>query len=152
MSRTRQRKMETTTEGAERWYGGADVPMPVIRRYARQIVERFKPDKVILFGSYAYGSPHAGSDVDILVIMPARNELDQAWKIDGSLARNFSVHLIVRTPRNMEWRLREGDWFLREIEARGQVLYEKTDTRVGRQGRRRLSGGSAAPRRTRSIP
>ena len=65
-----------------------------------------------LIGSYAYGTPHAGSDVDILVIMPARNELAQAWKIDRSLARNFSVHLIVRTSKNMEWRFREGDGFL----------------------------------------
>jgi uncharacterized protein len=107
--------------------------MSVIRGYARQIVERFGPEKIILFGSYAYGTPDPGSDVDILVIMPARNELDQPWKIDRTLERNFSLDLIVRTPRNMEWRLREGDWFLREIVARGKTLYEKTDARVGRQ-------------------
>ena len=71
--------------------------------------------------------------------MSAHSELAQAWKIDRALARNFSVHLMVRTPKNMEWRLREGDWFLREIVARGKVLYEKTDARVGRQGRGRLS-------------
>ena len=113
---------KTTTETLERWYDGADVPMSVIRRYAREIADRFQPQKIILFGSYAYGTPHAGSDVDILAIMPARNELAQAWKIDRTLARNFSVHLIVRTPKNMEWRLREGDWFLREIIARGKVI------------------------------
>ena len=136
-------KMKTPAEAVEHWYSGADVPMSSIRRYARQIADCFHPQKIILFGSYAYGTPHAGSDVDILVIMPARNELAQAWKIDRSLARNFSVHLIVRTPKNMEWRLREGDWFLREVVARGKVLYEKTDARVGRQGGRRLS--SSAP-------
>jgi hypothetical protein len=43
--------------------------------------ERFQPEKIILFGSYAYGRPHADSDVDLLVIMPAGNELDQAFKI-----------------------------------------------------------------------
>ncbi len=122
MSQRRLRKTKTTTEALERWYAGAEVPMAVIRRYAREIGDRFQPQKIILFGSYAYGTPHAGSDVDILVIMPARNELAQAWKIDRALARNFSVHLIVRTPKNMEWRLREGDWFLREIVARGKVL------------------------------
>ena len=42
----------------------------------------FHPDKIILFGSYAYGTPHADSDVDILVVMPCRNELDQAVRID----------------------------------------------------------------------
>jgi predicted nucleotidyltransferase len=105
-------------------YPSPNIPMSAIRRFARRIAERFQPQKIILFGSYAYGTPHAGSDVDILVIMPARNELDQAWKIDRELERNFSLHLIVRSPRNMEWRLREGDWFLREIVARGKVLYD----------------------------
>jgi uncharacterized protein len=151
MSETRLRKSKTNAEALEHWYGGAQVPMSVIRRYARAIADRFEPQKIILFGSYAYGTPHAGSDVDILVIMPARNELAQSWKIDRALTRNFSVHLIVRTPKNMEWRLREGDWFLREIVARGKVLYEKTDARVGPQGGRRLSGGAPAHGRKPSV-
>jgi predicted nucleotidyltransferase len=53
----------------------------LIRRFARQVVERFYPDKIILFGSFAYGRPHADSDVDVLVIMPARNQLEQAFRI-----------------------------------------------------------------------
>jgi predicted nucleotidyltransferase len=44
--------------------------MCVIRRYVRQVAERFKPDKIILFGSFADGSSHEDSDVDLLVIMP----------------------------------------------------------------------------------
>jgi predicted nucleotidyltransferase len=40
----------------------ADIPM----RFARQVAERFKPDKIILFGSYAYGTPNENSDIDIL--------------------------------------------------------------------------------------
>jgi uncharacterized protein len=135
MSQRRLRNAKTIAEASEHWYDGHDVPMSVIRQYAREIADRFQPQKIILFGSYAYGAPHAGSDVDVLVIMPARNELAQAWKIDRALARNFSVHLIVRTLKNTQWRLREGDWFLREIVARGKVLYEKTDTRLGRKGR-----------------
>ena len=55
--------------------------MSEIRRFARQVAERFHPEKIILFGSHAYGTPHADSDVDILVIMPARNRHDQAYKI-----------------------------------------------------------------------
>jgi uncharacterized protein len=151
MSQSRRRNTEAVSEPAEKWYGGADVPMSVIQNYADQIVDRFQPEKVILFGSYAYGTPHTGSDVDILVIMPARNELDQAWKIDRELARNFSLHLLVRTPKNMEWRLREGDWFLREVIAGGKILYEKTDARVGQQSGRRLRSGTPPPRRKRSV-
>jgi hypothetical protein len=51
-------KCRTTSKApVARWYRGADIPMRVIRRFARQVAERFHPDKIILFGSYAYGTP-----------------------------------------------------------------------------------------------
>lgn len=124
-----------------RWYRGADVPMRLIRRFARRVADRFGPDKIVLFGSYAYGQPHADSDVDILVIMPARNQLDQAFRIHTEIDPTFPVDLIVRTPRNMAWRLAEGDSFLQEIVSRGKVLYEKADGRLGEKGRGRHSLG-----------
>src|SRR5437763_4023394 len=98
-----------------RWYRGADVPMREIRRFARQVAERFQPDKIILFGSYAYGTPHADSDVDILVIMPARNQIDQAFKIRCAVPTQFPMDLLVLKPRNVEWRLNERESFLTEI-------------------------------------
>jgi predicted nucleotidyltransferase len=120
------------------WFRGADIPMHVIRRFARQVAERFQPDKIILFGSYAYGTPHADSDVDVLVIMPARNQIDQACRIDDALDPPFPLDLIVRTPNNLAWRLRERDSFHTEILTKGKVLYEKDHARVARQSRRRL--------------
>ena len=122
-----------------RGYRGPDIPLRLIRRFARQVAERFRPDKIILFGSYAYGKPHADSDVDILVIMPARNELDQALRIRLTIDYNFPMDLLVRTPKNLSWRLAEGDWFLREVMAKGKVLYEKNHPRMGTKSRARLS-------------
>src|SRR5881394_3178668 len=90
-----------------RWYSGADIPMRVIRRFARQVAERFHPDKIILFGSYAYGTPHADSDVDILVVMPARQRHTQAVRIRWAIPAPFPMDLIVRTPKDLEWRLEE---------------------------------------------
>src|SRR5437867_3913156 len=84
-----------------RWYRGDQVPRSVIRRFVRQVAERFQPDKIVLFGSHAYGTPHEDSDVDILVIMPARNQLNQAVRICLAVERNFPLDLIVRTPRNL---------------------------------------------------
>jgi uncharacterized protein len=121
------------------WYHGANVPMRVIRRYARQLAECFHPDRIILFGSHAYGTPHAHSDVDILVIMPARNQLDQAFKIRLAVPAPFPLDLIVRKPSNIQWRLQEGELFHTEIVALGKVLYEKSDTGVGAKGRNGLS-------------
>src|SRR6266705_4973610 len=117
-----------------RWYRGADVPMPVIRRFAREVAERFQPEKIILFGSHAYGAPHADSDVDVLVVMPARNEIDQAVRIDRVIDPLFPLDLIVCTPKNIAWRLKEGDSFLRENMTKGKVLYEKADGPVGAEG------------------
>jgi len=128
------------------YYEGADIPMRVIRAFARQVGERFQPDKIILFGSYAYGTPHEDSDVDVLVIMPARNQIDQSVKIALACEACFPLDIIVRTPKNMQWRLEEGDSFLREIVSRGKVLYEKVDAGVGAKGRSRL------PHRRKTAP
>jgi hypothetical protein len=69
--------------------------------------------------------------VDILVVMPARNELDQAVRISLSIAPPFPLDIDVRTPNTMKWRLEQGDSFLREVIERGEVLYEKVDRGVG---------------------
>src|SRR5713101_1731518 len=114
-----------------RWYRGADVPLRVIRRFARQVAERFQPEKIILFGSFAYGTPHADSDVDILVVMPAANEINQSVRILEHSEHPFPLDLIVRTPENLKWRLAEGDWFLREIVSKGKMLDEKAHRSLG---------------------
>src|SRR5215471_17123896 len=134
-----------------RWEYGELVPRAVIRDYARQIAEQFQPDRIILFGSYGYGEPHKDSDVDILVVMQARDEINQAVRILERTNSSFPLDLIVRTPQNLRWRLQEGDWFLREIVGRGKVLYEKAHRGVDAQGRKRLSrrhqsGRYASPR------
>src|SRR5687768_12405004 len=102
-----------------RWEYGKLIPRAVIRDYARQVAERFQPERIILFGSYAYGKPHKDSDVDLLVVMPAYDEINQAVRIREKTEHHFPLDLIVRTPHNMQWRLAEGDWFLREIVSKG---------------------------------
>jgi predicted nucleotidyltransferase len=122
----------------KRLYLGPNIPRRVIRRYARAIAEEFHPEKIILFGSYAYGTPHENSDVDLLVIMPTHNQHDQAVRILWRLAAPFPLDLIVRTPKEMRWRLDEGESFSTTIMSQGRVLYEKDDAGVGAEGRRGL--------------
>ena len=109
--------------------------MRLIRRYARAIAEEFRPDKIIVFGSHAYGTPHEDSDVDLLVVMPARDEHAQAVRILWRLAAPFPLDLLVRTPKEMAWRLEAGESFTTTIVSRGKVLYEKDDQGVGQEGR-----------------
>ena len=106
----------------EPWHLGADIPLRVIRRFARAVAERFRPDKIILFGSRAYGTPHADSDVDLLVIMPARDRHSQAVRILWRLAAPFPVDLIVRPPQEIAWRI-----FTKGIAAADAVKLVKLD-------------------------
>jgi predicted nucleotidyltransferase len=140
-----RKAIRSKTASRGRWR----VSPAAIRAFARQVAERFRPDRIILFGSYAYGRPHKYSDVDILVIVPARNEIDKSVQILNALDPPFDADLIVRTPRNLEWRLREGDWFLREVVTRGKVLYEKTDGGLGPKSRSRSGHrGARVPGKT----
>jgi predicted nucleotidyltransferase len=139
-------------------YPSPNIPLAAIRRFARRSAERFHPQKIILFGSYAYGTPHAESDVDLLVIMPAYNVVNQAIRIGMAFKRQFSLDLIVRTPKQIERGLRDDNWFLREIVEKGKILYEARDEEVGSQSRGRLGKGArthrskASPSRSRVLP
>jgi len=96
-----------------------------IRRYAHQIARQFHPNKIILFGSYAYGTPHEDSDVDMLVIMPFEGKgAHKATEILLATDPDFPIDLLVRTPEQIRARIKLGDFFLREITEKGKVLYE----------------------------
>lgn len=118
-------------------YRSPNIPLSAIRHFARQIAERFHPDKIILFGSYAYGQPHEESDVDLLVVMSTYNEIAQAIRIRRECDRPFALDLLVKTPEQLGRELRQENWFLREVVARGKVLYEAINAAVGPKGRRR---------------
>jgi predicted nucleotidyltransferase len=102
-----------------------------IEEVARQIGERFRPKKIVLFGSHAYGKPTLDSDVDLLVIMdtPLPN-VEQAVEIRRAVEFSFPTDLMVRTPKLVAERLSLGDTFLREVLGKGVVLYEADDARV----------------------
>ena len=125
-----------------RLLSGAEVTLRVVRRYARQVAALFQPDKIILFGSYAYGTPDCESDVDLLVVMPCRNSGDAAFKIRCAIDPPFAAHIVVRTPHAIDWRLREGDSFLREVVTKGKLIYKSPDARLGAKGGGRVLSGN----------
>jgi predicted nucleotidyltransferase len=103
-----------------------------IQAFVDQVVERFRPTKVILFGSYAYGKPNADSDVDLLVVMRHRqSSLKVATRIRLACPHRFPMDLLVRSPAEIRKRLKIGDSFLREVTTKGIVLHEADHARVG---------------------
>jgi predicted nucleotidyltransferase len=98
-----------------------------IRPAIQRIVDELKPEKIVLFGSYAYGRPNPHSDVDLLVVMKTNASLkERSWKVSRLLLpRPFPVDILVKTPKEIETALKSGDFFLKEILSRGKVLYER---------------------------
>jgi predicted nucleotidyltransferase len=102
------------------------IPQAAIDDVARQIAEKFKPIKIILFGSYAYGTPRRESDVDLLVVMETSiKEIQQEILILKSVEHRFGLDILVKTPNTFNERIKMGDTFLREIARKGKVLYER---------------------------
>jgi len=99
-----------------------------LRPAVQKIVTELKPEKIILFGSYAYGKPNPDSDVDLLVIMKTRASLkDRSWAVSRLLMpRPFPVDILVKTPREIEKALGAKDFFMKEILTRGKVLYDRS--------------------------
>ena len=107
----------------------ATVPMSAIQEIVDVIAEKFNPDQIILFGSYAYSAPRRGSDVDLLVVMETeKNVIEAAIDVRHELPlRSFGLDLLVRTPADIEQRIAVNDSFIKEIVTKGRTLYERNN-------------------------
>ena len=102
-----------------------------IRALSERIVDEFQPERIILFGSYATGSPTPDSDVDLLVILPFEGKnFTKSLEILNRTNPSFPIDLLARTPKDTERRYQEGDPLIREALDRGKVLYERHGERV----------------------
>ena len=102
------------------------VSLAEIESLATQIAKECDPERIILFGSYAYGTQHPDSDVDLLVVLShgGRN-WRKAAEIRSRGKSRFPVDLLVRAPWEVSRRIAEGDPFLREIVQRGRILHAR---------------------------
>jgi predicted nucleotidyltransferase len=105
--------------------GNGLIPRERIQTYCDAIAREFRPRKIVLFGSYAYGQPTPDSDVDLLVVMPFRgNDVAKAIEIRSRFDTPFPLDLIVRKPEFIVRRERERDMFIELLMTEGQVMYE----------------------------
>jgi len=105
------------------------VPFKAIQDYADAIARQFKPERIILFGSYANGTATEDSDVDLLVVMEDSGDpIEMTLAITRTIERpQFPLDLIVRDPAVLQWRMDLHDWFLIEILEKGRVLHESVN-------------------------
>jgi predicted nucleotidyltransferase len=107
---------------------GCDQPVSkTLPEAIQRIVQTLNPERIILFGSYAEGTPSEDSDVDLLVIMETdASSKDRSWAVSRLLLpRPFPVDILVKTPQEIDQALQKGDFFIKDVISRGKVLYER---------------------------
>ncbi len=108
------------------------IPFSQIQAFSQQIAEKFQPERIILFGSYAYGQPTEDSDVDLLVILPFEElPVQKAIAIRQQVPSPFPLDLMARTAEQIQQRIEMGDFFIQDIMQNGLILYEANYTGVG---------------------
>jgi len=99
----------------------------LIQEIVQKIVAGYAPQKIILFGSYAYGEPDEDSDIDLLIIKDTDKRPIERWmevkRLLRDRSRRASVSPLVYTLRELEHRLAIKDFFIQEVLEKGQVLY-----------------------------
>jgi predicted nucleotidyltransferase len=104
-----------------------------------QIAQAWEPQRIILFGSYACGTPTEDSDIDLMVIRRHRgSSADAGWRIRVGIEVPFGIDVLVRSPAEIRRRIGWGDMFIVDVMKQGIVLHDSTNSRMGQQGRRRL--------------
>ena len=109
--------------------GFAPVTEEALQAIVHRLVTGLHPHKIVLFGSYVYGTPTPDSDVDLLVIVdtPTR-PVDRYLRVSRLLRpRPFPLDLLVKTREEITQALEKEDPFIREITTQGRVLYERVD-------------------------
>lgn len=98
-----------------------------IQRMVRRIVARFRPERVILFGSHARGDAGPDSDVDLLVLMPVEGSRREKAIEIGVVLHDIRVpkDIIVTSPEDFEWRKDVVGTIERPAALEGKVLYAR---------------------------
>jgi len=98
-----------------------------IKKVCQIIAKKFKPEKIILFGSFAWGKPTFDSDVDLMIIKDTKKNkhLLQIYLSRILFGNGVPTDTLIYTPKEIKKRLNLGDFFIEDIVKRGKVIYEK---------------------------
>ncbi|MHB8586422.1 MAG: nucleotidyltransferase domain-containing protein [Thermoplasmatota archaeon] len=93
----------------------------------RRIIDGYQPERIVLFGSYAYGRPDENSDVDLFVVKTTQDRpfdrLKRVRRLLRSMDRHVALDIVVYTPQELQDRIRRGDSFVNLVLNEGIVLH-----------------------------
>jgi len=98
----------------------------IISKIVKKIKEEYQPEKIVLFGSYAYGKPTKNSDIDLLIIKESnKRRIDRFCEVRKIIRdiKGISIQPVVLTKDELNKRIKVGDDFIKEILAEGKVLH-----------------------------
>src|SRR5438128_276035 len=102
-----------------------------IKQLSDAIAAKFAVEKIILFGSCAYGTATSDSDVDLLVVMDYQGrQIDMAAELRLAADFDDAVDIIIFRPDELEQRYRQFNPIAREALDRGTILYDRRTARV----------------------
>jgi predicted nucleotidyltransferase len=102
-----------------------------LHKIVAPLVEKYQPEKIILFGSLATGRIHDWSDIDLLIIKETKTKrlYRRAQALRG-IKRNVPIDVIILTPSEVKFLSQEGSLFIKDILEKGSVLYEREKSLV----------------------
>lgn len=102
---------------------------PLLRKIVEILVAEYQPERIILFGSHAYGEPDRASDIDLLILKETDESFPKRWaevcELAAEIVGTIPFSPLVITPTELEKRRAKGDQFFEEILTRGKVLYTR---------------------------
>jgi len=102
---------------------------PLLRKIVEILVAEYQPERIILFGSHAYGEPDRASDIDLLILKETDESFPKRWaevcELAAEIVGTIPFSPLVITPTELEKRRAKGDQFFEEILTRGKVLYAR---------------------------
>lgn len=97
-----------------------------ISKIVDSIVKKCAPEKIFLFGSYAYGNPNKNSDIDLFIIAEIPGlQAERMRIVRRALKEQGPIDIIVRTPKEVQHSLAGRDWFVQDIMQRGKLIYAR---------------------------
>lgn len=103
----------------------ADCLAKALDRIVTVLVKEYRPEKIILFGSFAAGMVHEGSDLDLVIVkQTSKRPIDRQVEVYGLVKPEVGIDLFIYTPQEFRDLESMGFSLVKEIVAKGKVLYE----------------------------
>ena len=102
----------------------------IVKRFINLIIKKFNLKKIIIFGSFARGDYHKGSDLDLIIVGEFKERfIDRIGKIIELNDSDLEIDVMVYTEEEFQKMIKERRPFVVQALEEGIVVYKKRDTK-----------------------